>query len=175
MNPDSNLVLFATARLRVRRLVAADEEAMFAVYSDSEGAKYVDDGEPILREEVGPWIAKTQQNYRDYGYGMMTMEYRETGEVVGFIGLVHPGGQVEVELKYSLGRAWWGQGLASEAVVGAVDYGRQQQGLREIIATVDPEHLASQRVLTKAGFEFTEDREEEDGSITRVMTWRVER
>ncbi|GAB5561631.1 MAG: GNAT family N-acetyltransferase [Synoicihabitans sp.] len=142
---------------------------MYAVYSDPVGARFVDDGLPIQRNEVGLWIAKTQENYRQYGYGMFAIMERDSGEVIGFIGLVHPGGQLETEVKYSLLRRVWGQGLGTEAVSAVVAYGRREHALREIIATVDPEHLASQCVLTKCGFNFREDRFNDDGTVTRVF------
>lgn len=147
---------------------------MYAVYRDPVGARFVDDGLPIERDEVGPWIVKTQENYERYGYGMSAIVEAESGTVLGFIGLVHPGGQTEPEVKYSLRRESWGQGFASEAVAAMVAYGQCEHGLREIIATVDLEHLASQRVLTKAGFSPREDRPNEDGSVTRVMVWKTD-
>lgn len=165
------VALFTTDRLRVRRIDAADEPAMYAVYSDPVAAKFVDDGLPIARELIGPWIAKTQQNYATYGYGMSAIEWRDTGEVIGFVGLVHPGGQRETELKYALLQSFWGQGVATEVVHGMVAYARDELSLTDLIATVDPEHRASQRVLAKAGFVVREDRRSEDGSVTRVMAW----
>ena len=167
------LVLFETQRLRVRQIDLADEPMMYAVYSDPVAARFVDDGQPIGRDEVGPWINKTQENYVRYGYGMSAIAERNSGDVIGFIGLVHPGGQSEPGIKYSVQRLYWGQGIASEAVAAMVAYGQREHGLSEIIATVDPEHLASQRVLTKCGFSFREDRPNEDGSITRVLAWPV--
>lgn len=146
---------------------------MFYVYSDPIAARWVDDGLPIGREEVAPWIAKTQENYRHYGYGMSAITERNSGDVIGFIGLVHPGGQVEPEIKYSLFRLYWGRGIASEAVRGMIEYGKREHRLEEIIATLSPENGASQRVLQKAGLSFREDRIEEDGSTTRVMGWSV--
>ncbi|MDB4474056.1 GNAT family N-acetyltransferase [Opitutaceae bacterium] len=161
--------LFETDRLWIRQIDMADEPAMFAVYSDPVGARFVDDGLPIERDEVGPWIVKTRENYRSYGYGMSVIMERASDAAVGFIGLVHPGGQVEPEVKYSLRRESWGHGFASEALTGMVAYGQREHGLREIIATVDPAHLASQHVLTKCGFSLREDRSNDDGSITHVF------
>ena len=49
--------LFETERLRVRRIGPSDEAMMFAVYRDPIAARWVDDGLPIEREEVLPWIS----------------------------------------------------------------------------------------------------------------------
>ena len=93
------------------------------------------------------------------------------GQVVGFCGLVHPGGQAEAEVKYAFLRSHWGQGLASEAVPALLAYGATQHRLTRIIATVAPANLASQRVLTKAGMSLSHQRRNEDGSLTCVYEW----
>ena len=164
-------LLFETARLRVRRLVAADEASMYSVYGDPIAARWIDDGEPIAREDCARWIEVTLRNYAKYGYGMSAVEWRETGAVIGFVGLVHPGGQKEAEVKYSFLREFWGRGIGTETVQGMVAYGQREHGLREIIATLNPANGASQRVLEKSGLSFREDRKNDDGSTTRVMAW----
>ena len=170
MKMDGKL-LFEMPRVRVRQVVGADEVSMYSVYGDPVAARWVDDGEPIAREDCARWIEVTQRNYTKYGYGMSAVEWRKTGAVIGFVGLVHPGGQKEAEVKYSFLREFWGQGIGTETVQGMVTYGQREHGLREIIATLNPANRASQRVLEKAGLSFREDRENDDGSITRVMAW----
>ena len=163
--------LFETPRLYCRRWVPEDLEMIYAVYSDPVGARWVDDGEPITRTECEEWFEVTQRNYDTRGYGMFALVAREMGEVVGFCGLVHPGGQVEPEIKYAFLRSCWGQGLASEAVPALLAYGVVEFGLRRVIATVAEENLASQRVLQKAGARLVDRRTDEDGAITQVFEW----
>jgi len=50
--------------------------------------------------------------------------------------------------------AFWGQGLATEAVVAVVDH-LIGVGVTRLVATVTAGNAASARVLTKAGFAFT--------------------
>ena len=54
--------------------------------------------------------AVTAENYDHRGYGMFALVERETGAVVGFCGLVHPGGQTEAEIKYAFLRTALGPG-----------------------------------------------------------------
>ena len=75
-------------------------------------------------------------------------------------------------MKYAFLRTHWRQGLATEAVGDLLKYGEDSHGLTHMIATVDPENLASQKVLTKVGMAKTELRENEDGSQTQVFEWR---
>lgn len=163
--------IFETVRLRCRRWRPTDLAPLFAVYSDPEGARWVGDGEPITMAECDAWLRVTDANYRRRGYGMFALEDRANGEVIGFCGLVHPGGQVDAEVKYAFLRRHWGRGLASEAVPPLLAYGAQRHGLSKVIATVAAGNLASQRVLTKAGLRRTALRENADGSQTIVFEW----
>ncbi|MGC4044128.1 MAG: GNAT family N-acetyltransferase [Armatimonas sp.] len=163
--------IFTTERLLCRRWQASDIEPLFAVYSDSEAMRWVGDGAPLLREHCEHWLEVTDTNYQKRGYGMFALEERETGQVIGFCGIVHPGGQPEAEVKYALLKSHWGKGLATEAVRALLDYGHQTHGLSEIIATVAPANLASQRVLLKSGMTQGELRENPDGSHTQVFIW----
>jgi RimJ/RimL family protein N-acetyltransferase len=164
--------LFETARLAVRRLAAQDAEALYAVYSDAEAMRWVGDGRPITRDEVTQWLAVTERNVATRGYGMCTLVERRSGRVVGFCGLVHPGGQREPEIKYALARAFWGQGLATEAVRGMLEWGARRFGLTEVIATTAPANTASHAVLRKAGLADGPLRDNGDGTFTRLFIWR---
>ncbi len=163
--------LFETERLRVRRIASDDFDAMYTAYSDPVAMRFVGDGSPISREDCARWIELTLSRYETHGYAMSLAEAKEGGQVVGFVGLVHPGGQPEPELKYTLLQAYWGNGYASELAQGMMRYAADVLKMTEAIATVDAEHLVSQRVLAKAGFVREEPRLEDDGSTTEVFRW----
>ena len=169
--PDS--ALFETDRLSVRRLAASDVPGLLEVYGDADAMRWVDDGQPITLEECERWVVVTARNVETRGYGMAVVEDRDSQELVGFCGLVHPGGQPEPEVKYALARRHWGRGYATEVVGGMVAYGREVFAMESIIATVAPANHASQRVLAKNGFARSEPRVESDGSRTEVFVWRA--
>lgn len=163
--------IFTSRRLHCRRWLPDDIDRLFEIYSDPEGARWVGDGQPITRSECDDWLAVTHQNYRQRGYGMFALEDVTTGNVIGFCGLVHPGGQTEAEIKYSFQRQRWGQGLASEVVPQLLMWGHQAMGLNRVIATVAPENLASQRVLEKSGMRLLKKSEDEQGLPMLVFEW----
>lgn len=164
-------MLFETARLRCRRWIDSDLAALLAVYGDADAMRWVGDGQPLSRAGCEAWLDVTTSNYRTRGYGMFALEDRTSGEVVGFCGLVHPGGQVDVEIKYALSRPTWGRGLATEAVRALLAHGASAHGLTHVIATVAPGNLASQRVLEKAGMARGPLRRNGDGSQTQLFAW----
>jgi len=163
--------VFATPRLTIRRLDAGDVADLHAVYGDAEAMRWVADGQPLALERCQDWVRVTERNYAARGYGMFTVRARDTGEVVGFCGLVHPGGQVDAEIKYALNRAHWGKGYATEVAAAMLRYGAKVHGLARIIATAAPENLASHRVLAKAGMVPATPRRDEEGAVTLVFTW----
>ena len=165
--------LFETPRLTVRPLAAADLEEMLVVYGDEDAMRWVGDGDILSREEVLRWLQITANNYRVRGYGMAALIARDSAEVVGFCGLVHPDGQTEAEIKYALKRGYWGRGLATEAARGMLHYGHRQHGLDYIIATTDPDNAASHRVLRKAGMQQGKVVQNADGSRTLYFEWRA--
>ena len=76
-------------------------------------------------------------------------------ELCGIIGLVK---QTDVyshsaEIGYWLGEAFWGKGIATQAVRMATSYGFWTLGLRRIYACVFSFNLASMQVLEKNGYE----------------------
>ena len=169
--PASPPVVFETARLRCRWWTDGDLRAIYEVYADAETVRYVGDGQPITMAQCQTWLDVTAANYARRGYGMYTLEDRLTGEIVGFCGLVHPGGQDEPEIKYALRRARWGAGLAGELVPALLAYGARAHALDRVIATVHPDNLASRRVLERAGLVEREVLTDEDGGRTVVFVW----
>lgn len=165
--------LFTTTRTRVRRLRAGDAAAMHRIYGDPEAMRHVGDGQPLSLARCEEWLAVTQANLERRGYGMCAVTPLGGDEVVGCCGLVHPGGQVDAEIKVAFARHHWGRGYAGEVVAALVGYGLRQLALPRIVATVAPANAASLRALEGAGLQRGEDRRDGDGSLT--ATCAIER
>lgn len=163
--------VFETKRLLVRRWRESDLPDLLAVYGDEDAMKWIGDGRPITEDECKQWLVVTRRNYEKHGYGMFAVELKSEPGVIGFCGIVHPGGHEQAEVKYAYLRRMWGQGIASEALVGLIRYGVSAHGIERMIATTAPENAASQRVLVKAGMDRGELRVNEDGSFTQVFEY----
>jgi len=164
-------LVFETERLRVRRWRASDHADLMAVYGDADAMRWVGDGQPITEDECRRWLEVTRGNYEKRGYGMFAVERKAEPGVIGFCGIVHPGGQEVAEVKYAYLRRVWGQGIASEALVGLIAYGVRVHGIGRMIATTAPENAASHRVLLKAGMRRAELRSHDDGGHTQVFAY----
>lgn len=163
--------MFQTKRLAIRRWQDADLSILAEVYGDADAMRWVGDGQPLTEADCSRWLAVTRANYERRGYGMYAAEELSSSNVVGFCGIVHPGDQVEPEIKYAFRRAHWGRGLATEAVGGLLAYGRDTLGLMGFIASIAPENVASRAVLTKVGMTPSAIRLDENGEETHYFEW----
>ncbi|WP_237132362.1 GNAT family N-acetyltransferase [Pseudohongiella sp. O18] len=166
-------IIFETERLVVRRLRDSDLLDLMAVYGDADAMKWVGDGQPLTEEECREWLMVTRSNYEKRGYGMFAVELRFTPGVIGFCGIVHPGGQEDAEVKYAYLRRYWGQGIATEVLRGLIGYGVGTHGLSRMIATTAQENAASHAVLIKAGMGRGELRADDDGGFTQLFEYEV--
>lgn len=168
---DVSDTVFETARCVVRRWRDADLVDLMAVYGDADAMKWVGDGQPITEAECRQWLDVTRRNYAQRGYGMFAVEARAVPGVIGFCGIVHPGGQAEAELKYAYRRTFWGQGIATEVLRGLIHHGSTVHRLTHLIATTAPENTASHRVLLKAGMAWGLLRTDDDGGQTQCFVY----
>jgi RimJ/RimL family protein N-acetyltransferase len=76
------------------------------------------------------------------------------------------------EIEWTLGRAYWGQGYATEIGRAILRYGFEQAGFDEIVGFARSENAASRRVMVKIGMQYTGD-QEHDGRICSFYSARL--
>lgn len=118
-----------------------------------------DAGHPTVEELA----ARIRDNVPAESLGLLAVERKEFGDVIGYCGLIEDMHELEgePELAYELLRSAWGQGYATEASMAVISWA-QESGLPRLWATVREWNTASRRVLEKLGFVET-DRVEPDG------------
>jgi ribosomal-protein-alanine N-acetyltransferase len=79
------------------------------------------------------------------------VEELSSSKLIGHAGLEYIPGAQEVEIAYTLAKAYWGKGLATEAARASLSYGFESLNLSEIYALAFPANTASQNVMRKIG------------------------
>jgi uncharacterized cupin superfamily protein/uncharacterized protein (DUF952 family)/RimJ/RimL family protein N-acetyltransferase len=147
-------------RLRLRRFVDSDLENIFSLDSDPEVMEHINGGVPATREESIETLARVQFLNRQFEKrGLFAAELKTTGEFVGWFCLKPLYGTGENELGYRLLKKFWQQGLATEGAEALRDFGFQEAGLEQMVATTNPKNLNSEKVLKKTGMKMTGLRE----------------
>lgn len=150
LGPDDTL---HTPRLLLRRFRddAADFEHYAGLYADPDVAVHVGGVQP--REVARRMFAERVLDYypRHPGLGIWATFERAGGAFVGLHLLNHIRGEDYIQVGYTLRRAMWGRGHATEMARAVMRHGFRTLGLPAIHAIVNLDNVASQRVLLKLG------------------------
>ena len=146
-------------RVFLRPLCVDDAAAMFDYARDPlvtrflpwEPAPDVDSVRPFLEDQVG-------KRRRGVALGLAVV-LKDTDEMIGSTDLMDLSfptvlkwhGPKRAELGYLLARAFWGQGLMTEAAGLTLGHAFGALGLTQIFAWADAENAGSRRVLEKLG------------------------
>ena len=142
-----------TSRLILREIVPEDDEAIFAIRSDYEVTK-LNTGETFDRvEQAGALIRAIRAGYFEQSELRWGITLKGKNQVIGMCGYNY---WVRRDYRgcvgYDLARAYWGQGIMTEAMRVVLRFGFERMGLNRIEADASAENIGSIRVLEKLGF-----------------------
>ena len=142
-----------TARMRIRPLSLGDVPALGQILGDPDVMKHSVRGvcdEAATRRFV-QWCLAC---YESHDVGPWALVEKETSALIGFsgVGPERVGARDEMNLGYRLAREFWGSGFATEAARAVLAYGFDVKAFASIVAIVEPDHVASGRVVEKVGF-----------------------
>jgi [ribosomal protein S5]-alanine N-acetyltransferase len=133
-----------------------DAKPMFDVYGDPEVMRFIPGGAVADEPAVRSLLERYVEAHRRLGFSSWAVVERNTGLVIGDAGFGVFGPTGEIELGYTLARASWGHGFATEASRACLAAGLEQLAVDRIIAVVDAENEASLRVPERIGMRRVE-------------------
>ncbi|WP_310134839.1 GNAT family N-acetyltransferase [Leifsonia shinshuensis] len=152
-----------TPRLRLRPREGRDAEWNLALLAEHPLGRA-----PGSLEEERERLDAQRRRFDEQGFGLYTIELQETGEAVGYCGLVvGRASAAQPELAYELLRAHVGGGYATEAASAVVD-AAFDAGFPILWATVATWNAPSFGVLRKLGFTATR---RAGGDARSVYVW----
>lgn len=144
--------LIETPRLGLRHFRLEDVEDFFELGSDPEIIRYAEK-HPLrdLEQARKVMLEAPLADYEKYGYGRFAVIWKLTGELIGFCGMKYLPEINRNELGYRYKRKFWGQGIATEAGSGTLEYAASRLGMDQAIALILDGNMASVRVAQKLG------------------------
>lgn len=142
-------VTIETDRLILRQPDLSDFEPLCTLMGDAETARFIGGvQEPALVWRnlcgiVGHWALR--------GYGFFSVIEKASGQWLGRVGPWHPHGWPQPEVGWSLTRASWGKGYASEAAMACMDHVFDTLGWADTVHLIHPDNTPSQRVAARLG------------------------
>ena len=145
--------ILETPRLLLRHLEPDDLQPLFALYRDPVIRQYFPEGTLTIDEtkEELDWFLNGHPQHPQLGL-WATIE-KSTGAFLGRCGLLPwtIAGKAEVELAYLVDKSRWGEGIATEAAFGIIQYARDVLGIHRIIGVIMPGNERSAAVARKVG------------------------
>jgi RimJ/RimL family protein N-acetyltransferase len=138
-----------TSRLILRPPRLEDLEPWSEMMTDEQAARFIGGvmSRPVcwrqLMTMVGAWHSQ--------GFAMFSVIEKATGRWIGRVGPWEPDGWPGHEIGWAIVRDCWGRGYAGEGAIAAADWAFETLGWSNIIHSIAPDNLASQRVAQKLG------------------------
>jgi RimJ/RimL family protein N-acetyltransferase len=141
-----------TERLVLRPLMLEDAPAFSKLASDYDIAKMtgsIPHPFPLFSAEFKiMYLRRQKERGLAYPYAIT----RDGKELIGVIDLFRSAPDAALEIGYWLGKAYWGQGLVTEAAKAIIQEARQSLGVKALLAGAFTDNPASLTVLKKLGF-----------------------
>jgi len=142
-----------TERLVLKRITNEDANEVFELRSNPETMKYIP--RPLVKntEDALEHIAMIDDKIETNMGINWGITFKDNSKLLGIIGYyrMQPD-NYRAEIGYILLPEYHGKGIIPEAVNRLIRYGFDDLKLHSIEAVIDPENLASEKVLQKCGF-----------------------
>jgi RimJ/RimL family protein N-acetyltransferase len=138
-----------TPRLILRVPTLKEFEPWCAFMADEEAARYIGKAQPPpvvwrgICTMAGSWLL--------HGYAMFSVFEKSSGRWVGRVGPWQPHEWPGPEVGWGVIRDVWGKGYALEAAVASMNFAVDELGLSDIIHSIHPDNLASQKLAQRLG------------------------
>lgn len=145
--------VFTSNRLGFRTWEEADLPFLAALNADPEVMAHFP--KTLTEEESLAFIHRMQRQQAAHGYQYFATEIRETGELIGFIGLAYQeyvsAFTPATDIGWRLVKTAWGKGYASEGAKRCLEFAFNDLGLTQVIAVCTRSNTRSEAVMQRIG------------------------
>ncbi|MEN8700161.1 GNAT family N-acetyltransferase [Bacillus infantis] len=143
-----------TERLTLREIVVEDAASLFAIFSRSDVVRHYGQDAFQRVEQAEEMIRFFQKIFNEKRGVRWGIELKGTNQLIGTIGYnAWIPKHHRAEIGYELHPGYWGKGYALEAAEKVIAYGFEKMDLYRIGAVVFLENDASNKLLSRLGFE----------------------
>ena len=152
----SGEVLMRTERLILRQWKDDDRQLFYDLNNDQNVMRYFPRN--YTREESDLFIDENTDNISNNGWGCWAVETIDTAEFIGFVGLSQPADYhpcaANIDIGWRLKRSAWGNGYATEAAKGCLNFVSEQLKLKEIYSIASIPNVSSIAIMKKLGMQY---------------------
>ena len=142
-------VWIETERLIIRTYKKEDVKGLYETLNDKKNTSYIVEDTISMKqaEEAVEWLINNYSLDAEYKYSFPII-LRETNQYIGWCGFGYLDyDKSQTEIYYTLKSEYWNNGYATEAVRAILDFILNQCDIRELVAVVKPENIASKKII----------------------------
>jgi len=145
--------VITTPRTTIRNVRFEDLPDLMEVNGDPEVTQFLPYATWTSDADAQAWLERIDKLVAAGGTGQYVVVRNADAKVMGTALLFkYDEGSRRAELGYALGRAFWRQGYAAEAIRALLDHAFEAMEIRRVEAEVNPVNVASNELLRKLGF-----------------------
>lgn len=145
--------VLSTERLLLRRILFTDAADLFILRADENIMRFIP--RPLAKsvEDVNNLIQSIDEGTAKNELINWAITLKEENKLIGTIGFVRTTLQHHrAEVGYLLHNDYQGKGIMQEALTAVIDFGFKQMKLHSIEAIIDPDNIASAKLLERNHF-----------------------
>lgn len=142
----------------MRSIRSDDTEKIFTCWMNDENvSRYMQWKASDDINEARSFVEFELKNTENDTWNRWLIVNRATNELMGTCLLFFNEIDGDWDISYNLGKRFWGNGYATEAMRAVIKYAAEAMAIKTICTTYALENKASERVLWKLGFSFGEE------------------
>lgn len=154
--------ILQTDRCIIRETMVEDVDIFFDIYGEPEIVKYTENLYPDKEQEKAYIRDYIDKVYKYFEFGVWTVIWKDTGEIIGRAGFSVREGYDLPELGFVIARSFQRKGIAGEICRAILEYGRDVLEFEQVQALVMKENTASLTLCEKLGFTVRQSVREKD-------------
>ncbi|MBT2738369.1 GNAT family N-acetyltransferase [Bacillus sp. ISL-7] len=145
-----------TERLILRCLTPEDAAFILELLNDPSWIRFIGDrGVRTLEDARNYIVTGPMEMYSRLGFGLYMTELKDAGMTpVGICGLIKRDSLEDVDLGFAFLTRFQAKGYGFEVASATLVHGREQLGLKRIVAITSKDNDGSSRLLEKVGMKF---------------------
>lgn len=161
--------ILETNRLVLREMTDADFDALYRVLADSDIMQHY----PYTFDDkrVRGWIAKNQERYQTFGFGLWAVCLKTTGEMIGDCGLtmqlIHQ--RIRPEIGYHIRKDCQRNGYAGEAARAVRDWTFAHTPFNTIYSYMKGGNIPSCKTAAAYGCRQVDEYPDDENEMTKVF------
>jgi ribosomal-protein-alanine N-acetyltransferase len=150
----TNFPILYTERLILKEITDKDAPVLFEMRRNPDIMKYIDRPIPKSIDDIHELIQKMEiMKSKGEGISWSIFKKENPDLKIGNIGLYRIIAEhYRAEIGYMLNTGYHQQGIMFEAIQKVIEFGFKEMNLHSIEANINPENMASRKLLEKAGF-----------------------